>query len=572
MALFLINRLGLPQSRVSPHQPPADGKSAATDSSMDSTDTARAASSSGSKLGSREPAREVASPSPTPSPDRPYHPTRLPGPPSTTTPYYSQVRMSPSVHHPSRSDSYPLRVLHQYQPKPVTRPAIPPPDAAQRAMCHIHALPVELLSRIFLIGWQEDPLPDDILTSQTTFEALVSHVSHRWRDVALHIPVLWSIVHFRTHLHIHRAHTYLARNRHPHLIDVFVDTCAQDEHLPGFTLFRDEFFPVFAVVIPHIARWRSLNLKVRDLQCKAHARSVLSTCGGAPHLETLHLWHVENWGNAERLYTAIGPPPVVVFDQTLPALKHIILTGVNLPWTHSPFLKNLTSVEFALHSDDVRMPYDLWRKMLLESPHLARLALHYSGPRFGAGDWPDVGEKIVLPGLREVDLTNMEPAYLLALFRRLEMPGVKRVRLEFELPDQDWTPFLRYLVERDGEEEQRREDGEDGVADQVDSEEEEGHAGDDDGEALNGGPGSGEQGNTHHTNANANLNGNATPPADTFLPTNDPNNNAAPRRRRRRRRHGGPVFPALEHLAVCAIECTPEAWRRFLQASSPTLE
>ena len=249
-------------------------------------------------------------------------------PPSTTSSYYAQVRMSPSVHHPSRSDSYPLHLFHQYPPKVVVRPTHNP----THMQTFIHTLPVELLSRIFLIGWQEDADPDDILTSQVTFEVLVSHVCHRWRDVALSNPVLWSIIHMRTIAHMQRASTYLNRNRH-HLFDVHIDTCAEDEHIPGHTLFRDEFYPVFDIVVPHIDRWRSLHLKVRDLTCKAGARSVLSSCGGAPHLETLHLWHIENWGTPERLYTAIGPPPVVVFDQKLPMLKNIILTGVNLPWT-----------------------------------------------------------------------------------------------------------------------------------------------------------------------------------------------------------------------------------------------
>ncbi|THH17890.1 hypothetical protein EUX98_g9043, partial [Antrodiella citrinella] len=327
----------------------------------------------------------------------------------------------------------------------------------------MHTIPVELLSRIFIIGWQEDPDPDDIPTSQVTFEARVSHVCHRWRDVALQCPVLWSLIHLRTKPHMERARIYLNRNR-AHLIDVHVDTCSQEEHLPAFTLFRDEFDPVFDILVPHIDRWRSLHLKVRDLACKAGARKVLSTCGGAPHLETLHLWHVENWGSPERLYTAIGPPPVVVFDQHLPMLKNIILTGVNLPWTHSPFLQNLTTVQFALHSDDVRMPYDQWHTMLTHSPHLERLSLHYSGPRFGAGDWPD--EAILLPGLREVDLTNMDPPYLMALFKRLRMPNVRQLRLELELPDQDFTQFVEFLVDAveeqqhggGGEEQQRGEE------------------------------------------------------------------------------------------------------------------
>lgn len=430
--------------------------------------------------------------------------------------------MSPSVHHPSRSDSYPHHVLStQYSSKAIPRSSHHS-QYASIMHSHIHALPVELLSRIFLIGWQEDLEPDAIPTSQVTFETLVSHVCRRWRDVALQNPVLWTLIHFRTQPHMQRASVYLQRNRH-HLIDIHVDTCAHDEHIPGFTLFREEFTPVFEIVTSHISRWRSLHLKVRDLACKASARSVLSSCGPAPHLETLHLWHIENWGTPERLYTAIGPPPVVVFDQELPMLKNIILTGVNLPWTHSSFLHNLTVVQFALHSDDVRMPYDLWRTMLMESPHLEKLSLHYSGPRFGTGDWPD--DQIRLPGLKEVELTNMDPVYLLALFRRLDAPHVKQLRLELDLPDQDFTSFVQLLVDPTEGQEEETEEAAWGDSASVD----------------------------------ANLDANQAPPADG---DGGRGSSSSPSRSRR-----GPCFPSLDTLSVCALQCTPHSWKSLLQSS-----
>ncbi|KAH8085401.1 hypothetical protein BXZ70DRAFT_559211 [Cristinia sonorae] len=394
---------------------------------------------------------------------------------------------------------------------------------------HIHSLPVELLSRIFLIGWQEDTEPDDILTSQVNFEVLVSHVCHRWREVALQSPVIWTTIHLRTVPHMRRALVYLKR-RGQHLIDVYIDTTSEEDHIPGFTLFRDEFLPVFDLVTPHVDRWRSLHLKVRDLQCKADARQVLSKCDGAPHLETLHLWHIENWGTPERLYTAIGPPPVVIFHQRLPMLKNILLTGVNIPWTDSSFLRNLTTVQFALHSDDVRIPYELWRDMLRGSPHLERLSLHYSGPRFGSGDWPD--EKILLPGLREVDLTNMDPPYLLSLVKRLRMPNVKKLRLELELPDQDFTAFIQYLVEPGDETEESV--------------------------LLNGRDGAGEG------DVRADLYANGAPPEKADADSDD---EAEPGGRRR-----GPFFPSLESLSVCALECEPAVWRRFLQTAGHRLD
>ncbi|OJT12839.1 hypothetical protein TRAPUB_10674 [Trametes pubescens] len=340
-------------------------------------------------------------------------------------------------------------------------------------MSPIHSLPVELLTTIFQLGVDSDPIPDDQTRGEHTFEVLVSHVCRHWRHVALHTPHLWTTVHFRTLAHMARGEVYLARNAHLP-IDIYVDTCSEDDyHLRKDLLFRDQFLAVFNVVLPHIHRWRELHLIVADLECKSFARQVLSKCGTAPALRTLQLWHVMNWQTSERLFNHIGPPPVVVFGGALPSLKHIILQGVNLPWSRSPFLCNLTSVEFALHSDNVRMPFALWRDMLRASPALTRLSLLFAGPRASSSgtspvpdgiEWwgaaPPPPDAVLPPGaplppstdpvqllqLREVQLNNLEADYLIALFRTLHAPAVRSLHLGLDFDDQDFTPFIEYLA------------------------------------------------------------------------------------------------------------------------------
>ncbi|TFK85738.1 hypothetical protein K466DRAFT_587857 [Polyporus arcularius HHB13444] len=336
----------------------------------------------------------------------------------------------------------------------------------------IHLLPVELLTRIFHLGVDSDPLPDDRPPEHRPFEVLVSHVCRHWRHIALHTPHLWTTVHFRLKSHIDRGRAYLSRNaRLP--IDIYVDTCAEDtaKHRKDL-IFRDSFMPTFDVVLPHIDRWREFHLKVADLECKGSARKVLNTCGPAPLLRTLQLWHVQNWESPERLFGAIGPPPVVVFGGHLPRLKNIILQGVNLPWTSSPFLSNLTAIEYALHSDDVRMPWEQWRNMLVSSPNLERLCLHYSGPRAKSSggsppdgiEWwgadppapddvippgvqlPPAADPVLLPRLQEIQLHDLDSDYLIALFRTLDAPHLRALHLELDTEDQDFTPFVQYLV------------------------------------------------------------------------------------------------------------------------------
>ncbi|TBU23258.1 hypothetical protein BD311DRAFT_731651 [Dichomitus squalens] len=371
--------------------------------------------------------------------------------------------------------------VYHRQPQPGP-PPLPPSSSSPmpfpirlshvNSMTPIHSLPVELLTRIFQLGVDSQPAPDDRDPCELTFEVTISHVCRHWRNVALHTPHLWTTIHFRTTPHMTRGNTYLARNaRLP--IDIYVDTCSEDAYAHRQDLlFREQFIPVFNIVLPHIDRWRELHLKVADLECKAGARKVLNTCGSAPILRTLQLWHVQNWQTPERLFTAIGPPPVVVFAGHLPSLKHIILQGVNLPWVNSPFLRNLTSIEYALHSDDVRMPFPLWRTMLAASPALERLSLHYSGPRARASgavppdgiEWwgadppgpdaalapghvpPPSAAPVLLPCLQEIQLNDLESDYLIAVFKSIDAPNLRSLYLELDTEEQDFSPFVEFLA------------------------------------------------------------------------------------------------------------------------------
>ncbi|PIL22967.1 hypothetical protein GSI_15664 [Ganoderma sinense ZZ0214-1] len=490
---------------------------------------------------------------------------------------------------------------YESEPQPSLLPLLPPsppplllrdPDPMQypfrlssvNNMSPIHALPVELLTRIFQLGVDSESIPDDRDHSALTFEVSISHVCRHWRQVALHTPLLWTTVHFRTKAHMFRGNVYLARNaRLP--IDIYVDTCSEDANAHRKDLlFRDEFIPVFNIVLPHIDRWRELHLKVADLDCKLSARRVLSTCGSAPALRTLQLWHVQNWQTPERLFTAIGPPPVVVFAGELPALKHIVLQGVNLPWMSSPFLRNLTSIEYALHSDDVRMPFHLWRKMLASSPSLERLSLHYSGPRArtsgaptpdgiewwgadppGPGDptpgahgagyqAPPAADPVFLPRLQEIKLIDLEADYLVAVFKSIDAPNVRRLHLELETEDQDFSPFVDFIakepspstlappphphlhVHLNGHGHGHFHD----------------HDHDHDLEADEG------EGGYAHGTANGHGHGHGHGYVPPYPPPPLPKGAAGA---------AGPRFPRLETLSVSALVCGAESWRALLESA-----
>ncbi|EGN98421.1 hypothetical protein SERLA73DRAFT_55742, partial [Serpula lacrymans var. lacrymans S7.3] len=334
----------------------------------------------------------------------------------------------------------------------------------------ISLLPVELLSRVFVLALQSDnpgdPFP--LTAAQDPFPApfpntnlFLSHVSRRWRAVALRTPPLWSLIHFREPTHMARAQVFLKRAlRSPHqTLDILVETVAVSDHVDGLTLCRAEFHPVFDIITPHVARWRSFSLKIRDNECKAGARARLSSCGPAPALETLQLFHFENFGCAQNLYLATVRPPVMIFDGVLPAIKNVSLIGVNLPWAHTPFLRSLSTVQLALHSEGVRPEWHHWSEMLSTSPALENLALHYSGPR----SIPPKhlrGSPILLSALADLSLTDLDPDQLCALFDTMIIPNLRRLTLD--LPEQDFTAFVSLLASPVQVSGSSGDDGEDG--------------------------------------------------------------------------------------------------------------
>ena len=324
----------------------------------------------------------------------------------------------------------------------------------------IQALPVELLSRIFVQGsalddpYSESPFllkPDQDYypTAFSNLQVTVSHVCRHWRQVALRTQSLWKTLHFRERAHIERAKAYIARCSlsTTYSFDILVDTVSKEDHTGGITLYTEELRNIFQLIIPLVDRWRAFHLKICDNDCKAIAREFLGACGPAPHLETLQLYHFEDYRTTQRLYMATYRPPVVVFNNTLPRLKNVSLIGVNLPWDQSPYLQNLRHLELALHLDSVRPPYEWWDRMLRLSPDLKNLYLRYSGPKLPSAEssltWRNVDDKIHLIELEELSLIDLDPDYLCDLVQRLVVPAVSKLTLN--LPEQDFSPFIDLL-------------------------------------------------------------------------------------------------------------------------------
>ncbi|KAK2459685.1 hypothetical protein APHAL10511_008330 [Amanita phalloides] len=360
----------------------------------------------------------------------------------------------------------------------------------------VHSLPVEVLARIFIHGAPTYPSPFLLRPHHRqplcpnlpslNFQILVSHVCLRWRSIALETAPLWTTLVFLEASHIRRANALLSRifptgplqSRHsvPSLrtLTILISTVDQASHTPGVTIAKPELRDIFNILLPYLSAWRAFHLVVRDNECKAVAREYLGSCGPGSSLETLQLYHFENYKAAQDLYLATYRAPVCVFQNTLPRLRNVSLIGVNLPWERSPYLYDgrLRKLELALHADKIRLPYRWWERLLRgcgaddsrEWPGamsmLEELALHYSGPKVGVGEeeyvWKSADDnrfstsgqwrrKIWLPRLEKLSLTDLDPDYLCKFLETLILPAVNR--LEIGLPEQDFTPFINMLGE-----------------------------------------------------------------------------------------------------------------------------
>jgi len=228
----------------------------------------------------------------------------------------------------------------------------------------IDRLPVELLAEVFKFGanlnWPYDDSPF-LLKSNSSgadfiydpdFQIAVSHVCRSWRSIALSLPSLWTTLHFSKPAHIARAQTFLERCRPSTLprvfddddnpkfdrycLDILILTVArpQEDHqvqilkAGGQSLIDEHLVEIFKLLTPLTLLWRTFHLRVRDGKCKAEARKALGLmCGAASRLETLQLYHFEDFAGADELHEATYRNPVICFANHAPQLKHVSLIG-----------------------------------------------------------------------------------------------------------------------------------------------------------------------------------------------------------------------------------------------------
>ncbi|KAF8837748.1 hypothetical protein BDN67DRAFT_877520, partial [Paxillus ammoniavirescens] len=296
------------------------------------------------------------------------------------------------------------------------------------------------------------------------FQIVVSHVCRRWRSVAFSTPSLWTYIDVSPEARPPYEHVSTLLERSKSLpIDIFID-CEPDED----SVSKDEDRPsvadvksLFALLVPHVRRWRSMHVETSSYEHMYAFLTAVSdpSISPASQLRTLRLYHCDE----EEEFSSFANPELskhfTLFGGSAPCLRWLALSGVHVDWSQgwlaSASASNLTVLELAYHTEDVRPSWTAFATILRGAPALETLILCLSGPSGDLAQWViepnsahtggDLNAPIQLLKLTDLELALHSPTYASGLLRKLYIPALKGLTLNFE--DGDYTEFINHLIE-----------------------------------------------------------------------------------------------------------------------------
>ena len=293
-----------------------------------------------------------------------------------------------------------------------------------------------------------DSLPDHILTdifSVLTFSSdesrlcapeTLSHVSSRWRAVALDASALWTFIVVTFPVapgQIDRVKAGLGRSK-DRPIDLHIDV--RD---PDWTWEADEdkhqMRSVFMVEImqwlgPSHPRWRSLTV-LTDTWAPMHTFLAYSTMfSSLPRLEELSLNRCNSFAGLPDAPDPVPFDPVELFggNANLPRLRHVTLAGTHIDYSCTGF-KNLLSLDLRHQAHSVSPTIRQLCQLFHACPGLKSLSLIALNPP-SEGDDQDDGLRVSLPSLKDLTLGWWFVEDAVKLLSALKLPVVENLVLE----------------------------------------------------------------------------------------------------------------------------------------------
>jgi hypothetical protein len=241
----------------------------------------------------------------------------------------------------------------------------------------ILSLPTEILSIIFSLLPSFGILDPSLPIAPTP----ISHVCHRWRDISLNMPYLWSHINF-TKLTPAGTAEMLARAK---MAPLHLEAKTSQWSMEKFEAFKRQ-------VKAHIHHTRQLSIMATPQYLMQMFRRLVSS---APSLEK---FSIAKFSQSNSPLTI----SVNLFDGIAPKLIYLRLDNCGIRW-ESPFLKGLRDLELFSFPAGARVTVDAWLNALNQMPQLERLILHDGIPIYSAIPLP--GPHVVLSSLTELDIS-----------------------------------------------------------------------------------------------------------------------------------------------------------------------
>jgi len=282
--------------------------------------------------------------------------------------------------------------------------ATPPPP--------ISSLPNELLAEIFERGRSKGRSPHP--KTKLPFEVHISHVSRRWRDVAINLPCLWTNIHIYTTLLW--IGEYLERSRSCNL-DLLISLW-DTEYIEDINKRAERIDYILNLLLPHVDRWSSFALEGCYEQSVYMALSRLHHLR-APALRKLTITF------EDMMDSLVGTNfSSQIFTDGAPLLTHARLDMLRCCW---PPLNTLTSLDL-LQPHRSELVYNRFLQTLTTSQCLTRLCLQARDIVYDCWRLDRYTTK-QLPTLRSLQLIQM--SYLTSsLLLAVSAPQLESLQLE----------------------------------------------------------------------------------------------------------------------------------------------
>jgi hypothetical protein len=294
----------------------------------------------------------------------------------------------------------------------------------------ISSLPPEVFATIFFILCLPGTPPLGVKPDHHLARLTVSHVCHRWREIALNQPLLWSHVDFTTLSLADTAEILVRAKSTPLCLEAKISSHRWDD--VRFGTFRKQ-------LQEHVHHIRYLKTIAKPGKFHSTLEGLISP---APTLEYLSL----SSRGGRRMRNTMEQLlfiPDTLFAGSTPRLSWLELRKCNISWT-SPLFKGLKYLKIFTPFTNARPNLAVWLDTLNEMPQLKTLTLHSASPI--APPLPfDVERTVTLPSLTRLDILASPGDCSLAL-AHLDLPALTWLRLLANLPAQPNMADLQHLV------------------------------------------------------------------------------------------------------------------------------